>query len=188
MSGREGCFWGKASVFILTALFRGLTITSDIGGVMAKNSRTLWYSSGLHFECGQCGRCCSGPGEGYIWITKPEIKFVSDFLRISLEQLRQKFLKRIGLRTSIVEHPATRDCIFLQEIGNEKRCVIYPVRPNQCRTWPFWPENLQSIDKWNEACRKCPGINRGRFYSLDEIEKIKKSKQWWYKSQQKSSH
>ena len=25
-----------------------------------------------------------------------------------------------------------------------KSCSIYGVRPLQCRTWPFWPENLAS--------------------------------------------
>jgi Fe-S-cluster containining protein len=59
-----------------------------------------------------------------------------------------------------------------------KRCVIYPVRPNQCRTWPFWGSNLTSLNAWNEAVKKCGGVNRGRYYSFEEIERIKKSR-WW---------
>lgn len=146
--------------------------------------RTTWYVAGLHFECNQCGGCCSGPGEGYIWATRPEIKFIADFLKVPESQLRKKYLKRIGLRTTIIEQPATKDCIFLREIDGQKRCVIYPIRPNQCRIWPFWPDNLANPNTWNSATQKCSGINRGKLYSYEEIEKIKKSKKWWLDGKQ----
>jgi hypothetical protein len=142
-------------------------------------NRMPWYVGGLHFECMQCGRCCAGPGEGYIWVTRKEIEIIADFLKMTIGELRRKFLKRDGLRTTIIEHPSTRDCIFLQEENNQKRCMIYAVRPRQCRSWPFWASNLASPDAWNKAGQKCPGINRGRHYSFEEIEKIKSEKKWW---------
>ena len=145
----------------------------------ATSKKDIWYSAGLHFECIGCGRCCSGPGEGYIWVTSAEIKLVADFLKISVEQLRRNFLKRVGLRTTVIEQPGSKDCIFLQRINDEKRCIIYPVRPSQCRAWPFWSENLASANTWNKAAQKCAGINRGRHYSFEEIEKIRKDKKWW---------
>ena len=146
--------------------------------------KTPWYVGGLHFECIQCGRCCSGPAEGYIWVTRPEIKLIADFLKIPTKQLRQKFLKRVGFRTTIIEHPITKDCMFLQESDGQKRCMIYPVRPSQCRIWPFWSSNLVSPDAWNKAAQKCPGINRGRFYSFEELENIKVKKKWWQDAKQ----
>jgi len=146
---------------------------------MASKEKTPWYGCGLHFECVQCSRCCSGPGEGFIWVTKSEIEFIAEYLKLSPELLRQKYLKRFGLRTTIIEHPVTKDCIFLSEIEGQKKCTVYPVRPNQCRTWPFWPENLATADAWNKAAQKCTGINRGRLYSPQEIEKIRKQKKWW---------
>ena len=146
--------------------------------------KTPWYVAGLHFECLQCGRCCSGPSAGFIWVSKPEAKLIADFLKITLKQSRQKYLKRVGLRTTIVEHPLTKDCMFLQEANGPKKCMIYPVRPSQCRIWPFWPDNLKSPDAWCRAAQKCPGINRGRLYSFEEIEKIKKDKKWWQDAKQ----
>ena len=146
---------------------------------MPEKKKTLWYDSGLHFECAQCGACCAGPAEGYIWVTSPEIKLIADFLKIKPGQLRQRYLRRRGLRTTIIEQPNTKDCVFLRRIDGQKRCTIYPVRPSQCRTWPFWPDNLADADTWNKAAQKCGGINRGRLYSFEEIEKIKKSKKWW---------
>lgn len=163
---------------------------------MAVEKKTTWYVGGLHFECGQCGNCCSGPHEGYIWVTRPEIKFIADFLKETTEQLRQKYLQRVGLRTTVVEDPATKDCIFLNHGSGfpqsggphrlrtgQKGCMIYPVRPNQCRNWPFWPSNLASQNAWNTAAQKCSGINRGNLHSFEKIEKNKKQK-WWKNAKQ----
>ena len=146
---------------------------------MAQDKKTVWYAAGLHFECLQCGRCCSGPGEGFIWVTRREVEFIADYLKVSVGLVRQKYLKRFGLRTTIIEQPVTKDCIFLHEIEGEGKCSIYPVRPTQCRSWPFWSENLAGSNAWNKAAGKCRGINRGRLYSFEEIERIKKRRQWW---------
>jgi len=141
--------------------------------------KNIWYAGGLHFECRRCGRCCSGPGEGYIWVTKPEIQFIADYFRIYTEELRQKYLKRIGLRTTIIEHPHTKNCIFLDQTQGRNKCIIYPVRPSQCRNWPFWQENLENPAAWNRAAQKCPGVNHGREYTAKEIGRIKQRKKWW---------
>ena len=145
-----------------------------------------WYAAGLHFECMQCGNCCSGPGAGYIWVARPEIEIIANFLKISVGQLRQKYLRRVGLRTTIIEQSGTKDCIFLNRglHGEQRICMIYSVRPSQCRTWPFWPNNLTGPDAWNKAAQKCSGINRGRLYSYEEIEKIKRNKKWWHDAEQ----
>ena len=145
---------------------------------------TKWYANGLHFECMQCGNCCSGPGEGYIWVTKPEIKLIADFLKMPVEQVREKYLKRVGLRRTIIEQPDSKDCVFLREADSQKRCMIYPVRPSQCRIWPFWPSNLANPNAWNETAQRCCGINRGRLYCFEEIEKIRKNKKWWQDAEQ----
>lgn len=139
-----------------------------------------WYVGGLHFECTGCGNCCAGPEEGYIWITGEEIELLAKHLGMTVEAVRKKYIRRVGLRHSIIENPTTHDCIFLTADKNGGRgCAIYPVRPNQCRTWPFWKENLESPDYWNFAAVKCPGINRGRIYTAEEIEKILHQKKWW---------
>jgi Fe-S-cluster containining protein len=138
-----------------------------------------WYAGGLHFECTGCGNCCAGPDEGYIWVTPREIELLAEQLRLSVEAVRKKYIRRVGFRLSIIEHPATKDCIFLTPSKDGCRgCAIYPVRPNQCRTWPFWNENLASPDDWNRAAVKCPGINRGRLYSVEDIDRIRKQKSW----------
>ncbi|HUW20629.1 MAG TPA: YkgJ family cysteine cluster protein [Sedimentisphaerales bacterium] len=138
-----------------------------------------WYVSGLHFECGQCGNCCSGPEAGYIWVSRAEVELIADYLKMTAGQVRQDYLRRVGLRTTIIEQPGSKDCIFLRKIDGQKECMIYAVRPRQCRSWPFWPGNLVNPDAWNRAAQKCCGIGRGRLYSFEEIERLKKEKKWW---------
>jgi len=146
--------------------------------------KTPWYAAGLHFQCVQCGNCCSGPGEGYIWVTRPEIEIIANFLKITAGQVRRKYLRRVGLRITIIEQSGTKDCIFLRKSNGRKICMIYPVRPSQCRAWPFWPNNLAGPNAWNKAAQKCSGINRGRLYSCEEIERIKRNKKWWRDAEQ----
>ena len=134
----------------------------------------------MHFECTGCGDCCAGPEEGYIWMTKPEIEFLANHLGVTIEDVKKKYLKRIGFKHSIKENARTKDCIFLTDKKNACRgCAIYPVRPNQCRTWPFWSFNLHTPDQWNMAASRCPGINRGKFYSAEEIQTVMNQKTWW---------
>jgi Fe-S-cluster containining protein len=52
------------------------------------------------------------------------------------------------------------------------RCRVYPVRPRQCRTWPFWAENLRRHVWYGEVRKRCPGVGKGRRYGAEEIESI----------------
>ena len=134
-------------------------------------ARRPWYADGLAFECQQCGRCCAGPEEGYVWLTEEEMAAIADHLQITKEQMRSRYARKVGRRYSLVEREGNRDCVFLERDQDGCRgCRIYPVRPTQCRTWPFWTTNLVSPDMWAEAGRRCPGINRGVPIDYDEIE------------------
>jgi len=139
-------------------------------------SRGKWYQVGLYFECAQCGNCCTGE-PGYVWITKEEIRRVSEFLGRTDGWLDPEHLRRVGFRYSLTERK-NGDCIFLGRRGDKVGCTIYPVRPLQCRTWPFWSGILRSPDTWNEAHTKCPGMGCGEHYDVERIEAIRKQKTW----------
>lgn len=135
-----------------------------------------WYESGLSFECTQCGNCCSGD-PGYVWATKEEVSKISEFLGRTDGTLDKKHLRRVGLRYSLTEK-VDGDCIFLKREGGKTMCGIYSVRPLQCRTWPFWTQNLRSQNAWNEAHEICPGMNCGKQHSFVQIETIRTKKSW----------
>ena len=139
--------------------------------------RNKWYGGGLRFCCNQCGSCCTGP-PGYVWVTREEIRRIAAFLGRNDEWLGKEHLRRIGFKHSLVEK-GNGDCVFLVSTGNGQRgCSIYPVRPLQCRTWPFWTYNLKTPSDWAEAGEVCPGLNNGRQFTSDEIEAIRLKESW----------
>ncbi|OXU15698.1 YkgJ family cysteine cluster protein [Sedimentisphaera salicampi] len=128
-----------------------------------------WYAAGLHFECMQCRNCCSGPGEGYVWVSEEELAKIAEKLGKSFDEVKKFHSRKAQGGMSLLEDELTKDCEFLTKNG----CSIYSVRPLQCRTWPFWDCNLESPETWNFAAKRCPGINRGRLYTFEEIESIR---------------
>jgi len=106
--------------------------------------------------CEACGgRCCTGES-GYIWINYDEIEKMAAFLGFSVEGFAALYLRKVKHRYSLTEKPLAKDnfaCIFFDESKN--RCSVYPVRPLQCRTFPFWQQFKNNED---EVRRECPGI------------------------------
>ncbi|MFQ5589741.1 MAG: YkgJ family cysteine cluster protein [Phycisphaerae bacterium] len=135
-----------------------------------------WYSCGLKFACTQCGNCCSG-APGYVWASKEEIRRISVFLGRTDGWLDKEHLRRVGLWYSLTEKPGG-DCIFLAHANGRAECTIYAVRPLQCRTWPFWTQNLRSTRTWEEVSKICPGVNVGQHHDFVQIETIRTKKTW----------
>jgi len=141
------------------------------------DARNKWYGGGLRFSCNQCGSCCTGP-PGYVWVSREEIRRIAAFLDRKDEWLEKDHLRRIGLKYSLVEK-SNGDCVFLMSLGNGHRgCSIYPVRPLQCRTWPFWTQNLRTASAWAEAGEVCPGLNNGRQVTVEQIEAVRLKDSW----------
>ena len=124
-----------------------------------------WYAGGLCFSCTGCGDCCRHE-EGYVWVSPERIASIARFLGMDHEQVMARYVRRVGRRLSLVEKP-NLDCVFW-----DNGCTIYPVRPTQCRTYPFWPENVESKEDWEAESEGCPGIDRGRRYSREEIDTL----------------
>jgi|GEM_PF-436810 len=124
--------------------------------------RSYFFDEGICFECLRCGSCCTGE-PGVVFVEEAEKTTIADFLGISRQVFIERCLFPIGDRLSIRETDDFR-CIFY-----ENGCSIYPVRPLQCRTFPFWAQNFRSKKAWNETLRRCPGIGTGRRYTKNEI-------------------
>lgn len=125
-----------------------------------------WYQEGLRFRCTQCGNCCTG-GPGVVWVTDDEIKAIADCRGISIGEMKINHTRLHVGRVTLREF-ANGDCTFLD--GETRRCTIYPVRPAQCRTWPFWNSNLESPQAWKDAQTVCPGMGNGDLVQLSIIQ------------------
>ncbi|MBI1825214.1 MAG: YkgJ family cysteine cluster protein [Planctomycetes bacterium] len=136
-------------------------------------AKEKWYSQGLKFTCTQCGNCCTGE-PGYVWVTRDEVKRISEFLGRNDGWLDPAQIRRVGLSHSLTERP-NGDCTFLARENGKAICTIYPVRPKQCRTWPFWDELLESRDAWNDTHKRiCPGMNTGKHHEFVQIETVRR--------------
>jgi Fe-S-cluster containining protein len=106
--------------------------------------------------CARCnGACCRGES-GYIWVKYDEIEAIAKFVNLSLEEFATIYLRRVKHRYSLREKKLGENdfaCVFFDE--TKQRCEIYPVRPQQCRTFPFWEQ--YKIHP-NEVKEECPGI------------------------------
>lgn len=125
-----------------------------------------WYQEGLRFKCTECGKCCGG-SPGYVWVDQEEMEAIAAYLKISLKDFMRKYTRRIGQRYSLLESKQNFDCVFLKD----KKCQIYGARPTQCKTYPWWPQNLSSQNAWDETAKSCEGINPiAPLVSSDTIE------------------
>jgi len=116
---------------------------------------TKWYREGLPFKCTGCGQCCTG-SPGYVWVTEEEIVEMAKALDISVEEFAKKYCRLVDGKISLKEDPQNFDCVFLKD----KKCMLYNARPKQCRTFPFWRENLSSKEAWEETAKHCEGIQK----------------------------
>ncbi len=130
-------------------------------------ARARFYESGLRFHCRGTGGCChGGGGYGYVYLSLEDRQRLARHLGLAAPVFTRRYCVHDGDDVHLA-HPE-RDCQFLDGV----RCRVYAARPLQCRTWPFWPENLSSPEAWKEAAARCPGIGQGRLYDAEEIAAI----------------
>jgi uncharacterized protein len=145
-----------------------------VSGADPEIDPTVWYARGLRFECTQCGNCCTG-SPGYVWVTMEDMDRMAAFLRMPFDEFTRRYVRQVGGRYSLIERQHF-DCVFLTRDGTGKTgCAVYGVRPTQCRTWPFWTENVKSESAWERAGAGCPGIRGGTgpVYGLGHIERCR---------------
>lgn len=145
--------------------------TSSPAGDVSKQE---WYADGLRFACTQCGNCCTGP-TGYVWFTEEEGAAMAQHLGVDEAAFYDQYAHKINGQWSLTETHTKHgyDCIFLdrKSVPGKAICGLYESRPLQCRTWPFWPENLESRRNWEATRRQtpCPGINAGALVPIEDI-------------------
>lgn len=127
-----------------------------------------WYADGLPFQCTGCGNCCTGQ-PGHVWVTEDDIRAIADYLDKPIGEIRLMHTRPARGKVSLTEY-ANGDCTFFDP--QSRRCRIYPVRPIQCSTWPFWRQNIDTPEDWERTCRECPGSGTAPVVPLETINNI----------------
>ena len=119
--------------------------------------------NGVRFACTQCGACCTG-APGRVRLTPAEWTAIKKFL--GGPEAESRYLRNPEPPLQLREKE-NGDCVFYENGG----CRIHPVKPSQCRTYPFWFANVRSEAAWAETRRACPGIGEGPLIPPEEILK-----------------
>lgn len=125
-----------------------------------------WREEGVRFACQGSGRCCVSRGAyGWVYLTLVDRQRLAQALGIPTRRFTREYCaKTDGLFHLRDDGP---DCRFLVD----RRCSVYEARPTQCRTWPFWPENM-SAKAWTAIAAECPGVGKGRVVPVEEIRRL----------------
>jgi Fe-S-cluster containining protein len=99
------------------------------------------------------------------------IERLARHLGTSVGAFRREFLTEDENGETVLTLRENGDCVFWKD-----GCTVYPERPRQCRSFPFWSENLVSRGDWTKLEEFCHGVNRGRLYPVEEIRAVFKGR------------
>jgi hypothetical protein len=100
-----------------------------------------------------------------VWVDDEEI----DKLAANRGMARNEFVAMYTYKTRgriSLREKANGDCVFFDKA---RGCTVYPVRPKQCRTWPFWESNVATPEDWARTESVCPGSGQGELIPVEEI-------------------
>ncbi|MBL8173833.1 MAG: YkgJ family cysteine cluster protein [Bryobacterales bacterium] len=109
----------------------------------------------IQFTCLRgCTACCEQ--KGWVYITEEDLRRAAGFLSIEPAEFESRYVVRTRHRLRL-RKPKQSQCHFLRNGG----CAIHPVKPVQCRLFPFWPELVSDRGQWQATGHYCPGIGQG---------------------------
>ena len=134
--------------------------------------KTINYKEGIRFECQGSGKCCvSRESYGFVYLSDNDLKRFSNYFKLSIKKFKEEYCQITDGFVHLIEKTELNgNCIFLKD----KKCSVYTCRPSQCRTWPFWNENMNA-KVWNKNISiNCPGIGKGKIIKYKIIKKLLK--------------
>jgi len=146
-----------------------LSVTKDTKSITYSSlmAKMIHQKQTLQFKCTGCGTCCTGGDDHYIAMSKTEASRIQKHLGITTAWFQRRYVMHLTRNTLTARMHKGR-CVFLNK---EDKCSIYHLRPVQCRTYPYWPELLESKQAWNNEAKHCEGINCGATVPITEINK-----------------
>jgi len=137
--------------------------------------KSPFYTKGLRFSCTLCSDCCRHES-GYVFLSEKDASMLGKALNMGHTEFIRTFCRWIpsfnGTEQLSLKEKSNYDCIFWSSGKTPNGgCSVYEARPLQCRSFPFWPSIVKSIDSWEFTAESCPGIGQGSLHSGDSIKK-----------------
>ena len=97
------------------------------------------------FQCLRCGKCCRW--KGLVKVTDEEVDAIAAFLKMEPRAFIEKLTRLSPDRTTLsLLEKEDGSCYFYDE--EFRSCRIQPVKPGQCRAFPFaW-----NFPGWEDVC------------------------------------
>jgi len=102
------------------------------------------------FACRRCGNCCRA-GHGRVWFEPEELPAMAAARGMEEQAFAALHVTRVGERLSLREGPHGR-CSLLEGLNE---CSVYEARPEQCRSFPYWPAILEGGPALERAAAYC---------------------------------
>ena len=84
--------------------------------------------NGINFKCQGSSNCCVSRGSyGYVYLSKKDVKRLSNFFEISIKKFISKYCSKNKKFLYLKENINNKNCIYLKN----KRCNVYKARPEQ---------------------------------------------------------
>jgi Fe-S-cluster containining protein len=114
----------------------------------------------LRFSCQPgCTRCCEV--KGFVYLTEADLRHMAAYVGLPAAAFERKYVVRFKHLLRL-RKPRLSQCHFLAKEG----CTVHPVKPVQCRLYPFWPELVEERAKWEAERKMCPGIGKGELVQI----------------------
>ena len=119
----------------------------------------------LNFKCHQCGNCCRGDGQ--VFVSAEEISRMADHLDMNYMDFRIQYLTKYH-NQNILKSKYNLDCIFLE---SDSSCKVHPVKPDQCKKWPYWPEMIHDEESFEDGQSYCEGLKEFEYKDFAALKK-----------------
>jgi Fe-S-cluster containining protein len=130
-------------------------------------TRPFYKREELRFECQGCGHCCT-TWYGDVFLHEEDISRISERLEMDRESFEKRYVTRDSRGKLIVKLLPNAYCPFYTD-----GCTIHEFKPLTCMSWPFWDNVIDTERSWKKAEQRCPGMGKGRFYTAEEIERLR---------------
>lgn len=112
-----------------------------------------FWENGISFQCTRCSTCCRYD-QGYVFLYENDVKPILEILNLKYDDFIKQYCRWVnrgdGYEYLSLNEKLNYDCIFW-----DNGCTIYAARPLQCRTFPFWPDALSSLNSWLALTAGC---------------------------------